>query len=172
MKKTQLVLCTLFIALCSYSQIEVVKMVGKNSSEYSIGFGAALKFGYPVSEAASVTLEGGVVFAPLKYSDFTQGIALVPIKLGYRYTLNGTGSGIYIEPQAGYNVYGALTNDYVDENISGLEWAICTGYLFQPGRKTQFEIGLRYESTYYSGGSSSFIGLRFGTNLSFGRRSE
>src|SRR4030095_7851184 len=113
MKKTPLVLCTLFITICSYSQIEVVKIVGKNSSEYNIGFGAALKFASPVSEAASITLAGGVVFAPLKYSDFTQGIALIPIKLGYRHTVNGTGSGIYIEPQAGYNVHGALSNDYV-----------------------------------------------------------
>jgi hypothetical protein len=29
---------------------------------------------------------------------------MCPLKLGYRYTVNGTGEGLYIEPQAGYNV--------------------------------------------------------------------
>ena len=172
MKKISLFTLVLLFAKYSYTQIEVVRIVGKNSSEYNIGFGAALKFGYPVSEAAYATLEGGIVFAPLKYSDFTQGIALIPVKLGYRYTLDGSGTGFYVEPQVGYNVHGALSNDIVDKNISGFEWAACTGYLFQPGGKIQFDIGLRYETTYYNGGSASFVGLRLSHNFSFGRRND
>lgn len=169
-------LITSLVLICSYvsnSQVEVVQFFPKNEDKFNIGFGAALKFNIPVSEAAAATVEAGVVYASITQSDNSQGIALVPLKLGYRYTLNGTGEGFYVEPQVGYCVYGAFSNDLIDENISGLDWAAGIGYLFPAKRRTQFEIGLRYETAYFKkedGGPHSFIALRISSNFSFRNR--
>jgi hypothetical protein len=65
------------------------------------------KAGVPVSDAADVSLEIGVNFFPSK--DEGEGTAMCPLKAGYRYTLNGTGEGFYVEPQVGYNIYGATS---------------------------------------------------------------
>lgn len=169
-KKLLLLQLSLFFAGFLHAQIEVVKMVGKGSDEYGIGFGALLKAGIPVSEGGSVTIEVGVVFNPIKESGWEQGIAFVPIKAGYRYILNGTSAGFFVEPQVGYCVYGVLTNDDVDEKISGFDWAVGTGYLFPSNRRSQYELGLRYETIYFKGGPGSFLALRFVSSFSFGRR--
>lgn len=169
MKIFLLKVCLLF-ACYLQAQIEVVKMVGKGSDEYGIGFGAVLKAGVPVSEGGSVTIEVGTVFNPIKESGWEQGIVFVPIKAGYRYVLNGTSSGFFVEPQVGYCVYGALTNDFVDQKISGFDWAVGAGYLFPSGRRSQYEVGLRYETVYFKGGPGSFIALRLASSFSFGKR--
>jgi len=36
------------------AQIEIAKFLGKNSSEYKMGFRSFLKFAYPVSETADI----------------------------------------------------------------------------------------------------------------------
>jgi hypothetical protein len=41
------------------AQLGVMKLVGKNSSKYDLGFGGFIKSGYPVSEGRDVTLEIG-----------------------------------------------------------------------------------------------------------------
>lgn len=173
MKKIFIVCFSLTLSYYCLSQIEVVQFLPKNGDKFNIGFGAALKFKIAVSEAASATIEGGVVYSTITQSDNSQGIALVPVKLGYRYTLNGTGEGFYVEPQAGYCVYGAFSNDLIDENISGFDWAFGIGYLFPAKRRSQFEIGLRYETVHFKkedGGSQSFIALRVSSNFSFRAR--
>ncbi|HEV7780902.1 MAG TPA: hypothetical protein VGO58_06530 [Chitinophagaceae bacterium] len=171
MKKVFIILAVLAGGLQTFAQVEVVQFLPRNEDKFGIGFGAALKFGIPVSEAASATFEGSIVYAPISESGWTQGIVMVPIKLGYLYTLNGSGRGFYVEPQAGYCIYGAFTNDLIDEKIKGFVWAIGTGYLFSPGRRTQYGIGLRYETIHFkNGGPQSFIALRLSSSLSFGRR--
>lgn len=170
MKKIFFLQVSLLFACYLQAQVEVVKMVGKGSNEYGIGFGAVLKAGVPVSEGGSVTIEAGAVFNPIKESGWEQGIVFVPIKAGYRYVLNGTSSGFFVEPQVGYCVYGVLTNDVVDHKISGFDWAVGAGYLFQSGRRSQYEVGLRYETVYFKGGPGSFIALRLASSFSFGRR--
>ncbi len=172
-------LTVLFLLLYSFSkgnaQIEVSKLVGKNSEDYSFGVGAFLKFDFPVSEAAAVTAEGGLrYFLEKEYGD-TYGLAYVPLKVGYRYTLNGSGSGFYVEPQVGYNVYGVKSYQAdggldVNERFNGFLWSAGTGYLFEAGRKGQSDISLRYESLLYKNGPASSIALRYSYNFSAGGR--
>lgn len=159
------------------AQIEVAKLIGKNTGDFRIGFGAFLKLSKPVSDAADITIEGGVLIFPDKeYPEYAT--LFIPVKLGYRYTIDGSGTGFYAEPQVGFNVYGinlyyddSLT-DYVQQKIKGLIWSGGIGYLFNRSRKTQFDLSVRYESVHYKGGNKSYIGLRLSNNFSFGKRDE
>jgi hypothetical protein len=177
MKKFFLAGLLFFIAAGAKAQIEVLKVTGKNSQDYKIGFGAFLKFAFPVSQAAYTNIEAGFNFAQEK-EDAESGMAVVPLKIGYRYTLNGTGTGLYVEPQAGYNLYGVrshyddATYQEIDEKFHGIVGAIGIGYLFQPGNKIQFDLGAYYESIFHNGNRTSYIGLRLSHNISIGRRDE
>jgi len=166
MIKHFLLAISLFVSFNLCAQIQVSKLIGKNSSDFSIGFGAFLKASYPISEAADVTLEGGANIFLLK-DDPAYGWAVIPVKAGYRYTLNQTGTGFYIEPQVGYNVYGI---DPDDNKFTGLILAGGAGYLFQPGGKIQFDLGLLFESAFHKGGSANYLSLRLTHNFSFRRR--
>ena len=95
----------MFISVTVSAQLQISKLVGKNSSDYKLGFGGFLKFSYPISEAADVTLEAGANIFQSK-DDPEYGLAVLPIKAGYRYTINQSGTGFYVEPQVGYNAYG------------------------------------------------------------------
>ncbi len=97
-----------FICTCLSAQIEVAHLSSKGFS--ATGFGGFLNFGIPVSEGSAVTTEAG--FYVFKHND--NNVALVPLLLGYRYTLNGSGTGLYIEPTAGYSI-GATDIQKYDE---------------------------------------------------------
>lgn len=166
----------LFILVKSNAQIEVSKLIGKNSSDYKIGYGGFLKFSYPVSDGDDVSLETGVhIFFDKDYSEY--GMADVPLKVGYRYTLNRAGTGFYVEPQLGYNIYGV--NSYydqinykdVDEKFHGIILSGGVGYLFQPGI-VQFDLGIRYESVMYNGKSLNYVSFRLTHNFSFKKRDD
>jgi hypothetical protein len=149
-----------------HAQIDVSKIIGKNTSSYSLGFGGFLRFAYPVSDASDVTLEAGANIFHVKDNP-SYGWALIPVKAGYRYTLNGTGTGLYIEPLAGYNVYGI---DPDDNKFTGLILAGEAGYLFQPGGRIQFDLGLLFESAFHKDGNLNYLSLRLSHNFSFRRR--
>lgn len=160
------------------AQIEIAKLLGKNSSDYLPGVGAFLKFNLPVTAAGDISIEGGALaFLDKEYPE-EYAIVMVPLKIGYRHTLNGTGTGFYAEPQIGYNLFGVdyyydyNTYDNVEKKITGFIWSAGTGYLFKPSRRLQFDLGLRYESVIYKGGSKSFIALRLSNNFSFRKREE
>lgn len=174
--KTFLLFCTLLLLNVFVSaQIEIAKLVGKNSADYKPGFGAFLKFAYPVSEAADINLEAGALYFVEKQSS-SSGLAFVPVKLGYRYTFNGTGDGFYAQPQVGYNVYGIKSHDVngynVDTKFNGIILSAGAGYLFPSLGGIQFDIGLRYETILYSGNSLNFVGLRLSHNFGKKRDSE
>jgi hypothetical protein len=61
----------------------------------------------------------------------------LPFKAGYRYTLNRTGFGFYLEPQAGY----AYGDDY-GEKANGFVGTANLGYLFQPLGGVRFDLAL------------------------------
>lgn len=175
-KKLFLFIAFTFIIISSYAQIELLKIVGKNSSDYKLGYGASLKFSYPVSDADDATLEVGLhYFTEKDNTDY--GIANVPVKAGYRYTFNRTGAGFYVEPQAGYNAYGISSyyddTDYknVDEKFHGVIVGGGFGYLTQPG-SVQFDFGLRYESVLYNGKSLNTVSFRIAHNFSFVKRDD
>jgi hypothetical protein len=172
MRKILSFLFILCIGVKSFSQIEAIYFFPKGEDKFTIGFGASIKFSKPVSDAAAVTIDIAADFAAITQSDFTQGVVVIPVKLGYRYTLNKEGYGFYVEPQVGYNVYGILSNDAGDTKFNGIELAGGIGYLFESKKRSQYDIGLRYETSLYKGSSFNFIGLKLSHSFSFGRASE
>ena len=171
-----------FLLLCyhfSTAQIEVAHVSIKDFK--AIGFGGFLNFSVPISEADYVTLEGGLQYFTNKDEE-TAG--LIPVLLGYRYTLNRSGTGFYVEPNAGYNfggtTIGVYENDspvsdgdgnWLYEKISGPTAGINIGYLFQPGGRVQFNLALRYEHSFGST-STNMVSFRVSHAITFGRRSD
>jgi hypothetical protein len=159
--------------LCN-AQIEVAGASGKDFK--AIGFGGVLNFSLPVSEAANfVTIEGG--FQYFKSQD-DEALALIPVLIGYRYTLNQTGEGLYIEPDAGYT-FGASSIGTYDSNgswlggeqkVAGPTAGIGTGYLFQLGN-IPFNVGLRYQHNF-GNYATNILALRILHSFGFGRRSN
>lgn len=172
MKKIFSILVTCFLISQLKAQIEISRPIGKDSKDYTIGYGGFLNLGYALTDASDVTLEAGVIYFPLRESNFTQGIWVVPIKLGYRYSIDGTGTGFYVEPQVGYCVAGLKSDDNVDDEIKGFVWAAGAGYVFPSDKKSNYNIGLRYESIKHKNGSVNFIALRISRGFRFGRRDD
>jgi hypothetical protein len=85
-------------SLLSDAQIEVAHIQQKGFS--STGFGGFFNFGIPISDAADITLELGLI----SFSSGDHSVAIAPILAGYRYTLNQTGAGFYLEPCLGYTI--------------------------------------------------------------------
>jgi hypothetical protein len=173
-QKTLLAFILLLALQHSSAQISVMKMVGKNSKDYSIGFGASVEVGLPISEADAVTAEIGVNFFFLNDGGSGNGTAMSPLKLGYRYSLNRTGYGLYLEPQAGYNLYGVTSKldengNTVDLKYHGVVLAAGVGYMFDLWR-TPFDVRLRYETVIAHGGSNNIISLGFTKSIGFGKR--
>jgi len=127
-----------------------------------------------------MTFEGGFQYF---INDDDEDLALVPVLLGYRYTLNQSGTGLYIEPNAGY-CFGASSigkydefdspisdgnGGYAYEKVAGPMAGIGVGYLLQPSGRIQFNIGLRYERTFGNAGANVFA-FRISHAFTFGRR--
>ncbi len=161
----------------STAQIEVAKIIGKNSEKYVLGFGAFVKFSYPISEADDVTLEIGASVFREKNST-SNGLIYVPLKLGYRYSFDRTGSGFYIEPQLGYNLIGAITTydsdarKYIDKKINGITGSATAGYLFQPIGNIKIDLGLRFETTHFDGGSANSVSFRLSHYITIGKNNR
>ena len=164
-----------FFMLHAHAQIGAMKLVGNNTKDYSIGFGAFIKSGFPVSEGTNITVEIGADFFPSDGGFGSgEGTAMCPLKVGYRYTLNGTGEGFYVEPQVGYNVYGVTSliderGNQVNLKYHGGVLAAGAGYLFSIW-DLPFDLNLRYETVIAHGGSTNFISLGISRFISFGRR--
>lgn len=160
-----------FFIIQANAQLGVMKLVGNGTKDYKLGFGAFIKAGFPVLEGSDVTLEVGANIFPL---DGGYGTIMVPLKAGYRYTLNRTGKGFYVEPQVGYNLYGlSAVQDKngadVDLKYHGVIFAAGTGYLFSISN-TLFDINLRYETVIAHGGSNNLVVLGISKSFGFGRR--
>ncbi len=165
-----------FLVIQANAQIGVMKLVGKGTKDYSLGFGAFIKTAIPGSEAADLIIEIGANFFPDKEYPTDYGTIMCPLKLGYRYTLNGTGEGFYVEPQAGYNVFGLTSlqdegGQDVDLRYHGVVLSAGAGYLFNLGR-TPFDVYLRYETVIAHGGSNNMISLGVSRVIRFGKRNS
>ena len=83
------------------AQLGVMKWVGPGSSKYDLGFGGFVKGAYPITDGADVTLEVGAdIFLMNDGYGTADGTIMVPLKAGYRYTLDGSGTGFYVEPRS------------------------------------------------------------------------
>ena len=166
MKK--LLLINLFIIGCFSSlraQLFVSKLTGKGSSNYNTGYGAFLKLGFPISDADEITGEIG-------FNDYTlkdlpsYGILTAPLKVGYQYTIDRSGSGFYVEPQLGYNIVGIVPSYNIrtyqedETKFKGVVGTVNGGYIIcWEGIGTKINLGLRYESVFYGGGSVHSAGM-------------
>lgn len=159
-KKQLLVLCFLSFSytFCN-AQIEGAELFTKGY--HAFGFGSFLNFAIPVSEANYVTLEAG--FQDFKDKDDYQTV-LVPFLAGYRYTLNQTGMGFYVEPNAGY-VIGANDDN---ANVGGIAAGVSFGYLVDLGN-IPFSFSFRYERTFGTPGLN-VASLRIAHSFSFRKR--
>lgn len=156
----------IFIAFNGFGQVQVLKLIGTNSDKFSIGYGGFIKYAYPISGSSDISLELGFVNFNLKSND-AYGWIVVPIKAGYRYTLNQTGKGFYVEPFLGYNFLGV---DPADKKFTGLVYGAGTGYLFNPIGNVYFDLGIQYESALHTGGPANYLALRLTHNFGGKRR--
>jgi hypothetical protein len=161
-------LCFIFCST-SKAQLQLDYLSFKGFS--SIGFGGFFNFSVPVSDANYVTGELGLDV----FSRNDEHVALAPMLVGYRYTLDGTGTGFYLEPNLGYSFAGTdiqitdAEGNYTDQKVGGLSTGIGLGYLFQPSGMIQFNLGLRYEHIFGDVGSNMFS-FRISHAFIFGRR--
>ncbi len=157
------------------AQLGAMKLVGKDTKDYKLGFGAFIKTGFPVSDASDVTLEiGADIFFLNDGYGTADGTIMCPLKAGYRYTLNGTGKGFYIEPQVGFDLYGvtSLHDDngkQINLKYHGAVFAAGTGYLFSIWN-APFDVNFRYETVIAHGGSNNFISLGISRFFGFKKR--
>lgn len=175
MRKGTITVCVLLLLIVqANSQIGAMKLVGKGTKDYSMGFGAFVKAGVPVSDGADLTIEIGADIFPEKEYPTDYGTVMCPLKIGYRYTLDGTGQGWYVEPQAGYNLFGLTSlqdengND-VNLKYHGIVLSAGAGYLFTLWR-APFDLNLRYETVIAHGGSNNLISLGISRVISFRKR--
>lgn len=150
-----------------------MKLVDSESENYNLGFGAFIKAGIPVTESGSVTVELGVNYFSYKDGD-GQGTVMCPLKAGYKYMINKSSEGFYVEPQPGYNVYGVSSvpdeDGYnVDLKYYGVVLAAGGGYVFLLG-KTPIDFNLRYETVIAQGGSNNMVSLGITRSFSFGQK--
>ena len=174
MRKGLLLAALYMISMQASAQLGIMKLVGNDTKDYGLGYGAFLKMGYPVSQASDVTLEIGanIFFLNDGYGD-GDGTIICPLKAGYRYTLNGTGTGLYIEPQVGYDLFGAtsvrVNGTLINQSYHGVVLAAGGGYLF-----TIFhgpvDFNVHYETVLDDGGSTNYISAGLTAFLTFKKR--
>lgn len=177
-KKLLIVSSLLVSTLFCRAQIEIAHATVKKFT--ATGFGVFINVSMHLSDANYATLDGGLQYFVNRYSE---DLGMIPVVLGYRYTINHTGAGVYIEPNAGYN-FGSSTIEKVDANgspvsnsngtnahekVSGAVVGGAVGYLFQPVGKVQFNLGLRYLHTFGDAPSNVF-GIRITHAFNFGRK--
>jgi hypothetical protein len=160
----------LILAICVsasatlHAQLEVAQLFTKGQS--TTGFGANLHVGFPVSKGNEISVEAGLYyFAPSQ-----SHLIFVPFLAGYRHTLNGSGTGFYVEPFAGYSIgatdiqkvdangnplYNADGSE-IDEKVSGATAGLGFGYIL-PNPKLPLNFGLRFEHVFVSGDPSPNI---------------
>jgi hypothetical protein len=174
MRKVILVLASFFVlsaikAQSGKNQIGIAFEVGLPMGDFKdavkTGFGGSLKYLHGVGTAGQVSLTSGYTIYNAKDvpSGYTVRSSIIPILLGYRQNF----SGVYVEPQAGYGIYGSkFKGGGVDESNSdgAFTWAIGVGYAMEQG----LDIGARYQSATKNSFTTSLIGLHLGYNFSLG----
>lgn len=140
----------LLINLVGHSQLAVYKMVGKNSDNAKIGFGAFAYTQIPLDDIGNrnVVIElMDLAYFPQKDDNLNTVLAYISIKLGYKYIFSEeTNTGFYLEPSAGY--CRVVNNDSPDATYGdGFAAALEGGYALGVGQQDNtINFGLKYES--------------------------
>lgn len=158
--KKKLFLSLLAFCFCAslHAQVEVAHLFTKGES--ATGYGAFIHAGFPVGKADEASGEVGLYY----FYPSSSHIAFVPLLAGYRYTIDRSGAGWYLEPFAGYSfsstdivkVDGAGNPEFnsdgtaKDIDLSGAAAGLGIGYII-PSAKWPLNFGLRYEHMFVSG---------------------
>ena len=162
-------LVAIIVLSCSFSatkaQLFVSKLLGSGSSDYTKGWGAFYNVAFPVSQADAISAEIGFNVFFLK-DDTKYGVITAPLKVGYLYTFDRSGSGFYAEPQLGYNITGVSPHwdqyhyNRVEDRFHGFGTTANLGYLVNwRSAGLQIKLGTRLESVFYGGGNVTSAGL-------------
>ncbi len=105
------------------------------------------------------------LFAALLLCSFksTKELSLIPLLAGFRYTLDQSGSGFYIEPNAGF-AFGSSDLNQPDGAAAGMG----AGYLVDLGN-VPFNFGVRYEHVF-GNPSTNVFSLRITHSLQLRKR--
>jgi Autotransporter beta-domain len=176
--KFLLFIVPLCVSATLHAQIEVARLLTKGES--ATGFGTYLHAGFPIGQADEISGEVGLYY----FAPGSSHLAFLPLLAGYRHTLNGSGTGWYLEPFAGYswggsdiektdangNVLYNSDGSVQDQKISGATAGLGFGYLV-PSASVPLNIGLRFEHIFVSGDpAQSLLSLRISWSLLTARR--
>jgi hypothetical protein len=161
-----------------HAQVEAAHLFTKGES--STGYGIFIRPGFPIGKADEISVEAGLDY----FTHDVSHIADIPLLMGYRHTLNGSGAGFYLEPFAGYtfggtditkmdaegNIVYNNAGNAEDENLSGPTAGLGFGYII-PRASLPLNIGLRYEHIFVSGEpSQDILALRVSWSLLTAKR--
>jgi hypothetical protein len=153
-----------------YSQLAVVKMVGKNSGNSKLGFGAFVYWSIPLNDIGNrnVMIELlDFAFFPRKNSQLNSVIGYLSIKAGYKYIFSAeTKTGFYLEPSLGY--CRVVNSEGPDGTYGdGLAIAAEAGYTVEVGQRgNNLNFGLKYE-TDRAGANHTVSSVGFRVSYSF-----
>lgn len=170
-----LIVLLLAAHIVSYSQLAVLKMVGKNSNQNKIGFGVFGNYDIPLNNIGNQSLMIEVLdaaFFPGKEIN-SQGDEVargyVSIKLGYRKIFSEESkTGFFIEPHLGYCRV-VLVDDRQPEATfgDGVAAAIEAGYSIEVGERGNAVLfGLKYEADM-AGSEHTIQSVGFRVSYSF-----
>ncbi|HUC82751.1 MAG TPA: outer membrane beta-barrel protein [Flavisolibacter sp.] len=145
--------------------VEVGLPMGDFGDAFGVGIGGTAKYMHGIGSAGQLTLTSGYQRFGAKDlpSGFDASASIIPILAGYRHNF----SGLFIEPQLGYGIYGAKASGSgmnISDSEGAFTYAIGAGYAMAQG----LDLGVRYQSGSKDGESTSFIGFRVGWNFSLG----
>jgi hypothetical protein len=178
LKKLSLIALCVTLSASLRAQLEVAQLFTKGQS--STGLGGNLHVGFPVGKGDEISGEiGFYYFAPGQ----THSI-LLPLLLGYRHTFDHSGTGLYVEPFAGYSIVGtdiprldangnpivASDGSEVDQKPSGATAGLGFGYIL-PNPRLPLNFALRFEHVFASGDPSpSVLAFRISWSMLTARR--
>jgi hypothetical protein len=175
-----LIICSLTCFFQSYGQVGIGYARLKDFK--ALGFNTFLNFSLPVSESNYVTLEGGLQYFKNSYDE---ELAYIPILVGYKYTLNQTGTGFYIEPHAGYafgestiqtyDEYGIISDgngNLIYQKVKGPMAGLGFGYFIAPETsRMRMNIEIRYQHSFAKDPGDAIF-LRVTRAFSFKKKNE
>jgi hypothetical protein len=177
-RKISLLCVSLVLSTALSAQIEVTHLFSKGLS--ATGFGAFLRVGVPIASGDEISGDLGFQY----FSTNGNNLLVLPLLAGYRHYFDGSGSGLYLEPMAGYS-FGATdiqkTDQYgngiydgsghqVDVKISGATAGLGFGYLIP---SFPLNLGLRYIHLFVSGDQAqNIVSFRVSYALAFARREK
>jgi hypothetical protein len=181
MKKTFLSFAFIcLLSFASHAQFMVSKMIGKDVSEYGLGYGVFTYFDFPLAnENQSFRIElMDFAFFPKKgenvFTTTAGSKAYISAKLGYKYVFSETQTGFYIIPSAGYCRVVTIEQGEDPTHGDGIAGALEGGYSLEVGQKGHaINLGLKYE--YDRGGATHLIqsvGLRVSYSFGLFRRKD